>query len=85
MPPQTLIDTLVQHRFERGQATYEVESRLPGYLLQKARCTGTGSRRRQVQRCHPVSIRKKWARSRATASRSTAIPSACRCPWRSRI
>ncbi|MFC3111175.1 2OG-Fe(II) oxygenase [Undibacterium arcticum] len=35
VPPQTLIDTLVQHRFERGQATYEVESRLPGYLLQK--------------------------------------------------
>lgn len=34
VPPLPLIDTLVQHRFERGQATHEVESRLPGYLLQ---------------------------------------------------
>lgn len=34
VPVPTLIDTLVQHRFERAQATYEVESRMPGYLLQ---------------------------------------------------
>lgn len=32
-PQDVLIDTLVQHRFERGQASYEVESHLPGYLL----------------------------------------------------
>ena len=33
VPQDVLIDTLVQHRFERGQASYAVESRMPGYLL----------------------------------------------------
>jgi prolyl 4-hydroxylase len=33
VPSQTLIEALVLHRYERGQATYEVESRLPGYLV----------------------------------------------------
>ena len=32
VPSQTLIDTLLQHRFERGQAEREVLSRLPGHV-----------------------------------------------------
>lgn len=52
VPEQTLIDTLIQHRFDRNAAVQAVMTRIPGYLVQ----TRSADIARTIEASQPVQV-----------------------------